>query len=205
MTTTPKPEPNGNGGKQAENGQPNCAQSISFSGATAWAGSELVNFQQAGRGKPVLLLSAGQDSGTEARLATALAGRFRVVLPSMGMPNGTTNGNGQSNAASVAFPVGETLELFLDTLGFARVTLVATPPYASAALAYALLDAERVERLVIFIDDRLRNGSSQPLISDRLSEAGIPLAALAWPDSQPQELRESCVAAIIDEVTSFLS
>jgi len=171
-----------------------------FVGATAWAGSELVNFRQAGRGKPVLLLGAGAESGVEIQLASELASRFRVVLPSIATPSG--NGKTAESGRS-ATSLGETIELFLDTLGFSRVSLIATPPFASAALAYALMDTERIERLVIFIDDRLRNGAPIPL-TDRLSDSGIPLIAMSWPDTQPDGVRESCVSTMIQEVATFL-
>lgn len=181
-------------GTSAKGGTP-AATHVAFVGATAWAGSELVEFQQAGRGKPLLMLAPGAEAGTEPRLAQALANRFRVVLPTITLRHG----------AEPATPVGETIERLLDTLGFGRVVLVATPPYASAALAYALTDAERVERLVIFIDDRIRTGSSISIVSDRLADAGVALAALAWPDSQQDSVRDTCVTAVIDELTSFLS
>lgn len=206
MSTFPETGPTPDDESQDNSTTSSSPQAVTFCGGTAWAGSELVNFQQAGRGKPVLMLAAGAGAGTEPELALALAERFRVVLPCLGQPNGGNGGSGTTTPPDhpAITPVGETIELFLDTLGFARVTLVATPPYASAALAYALMDAERVERLVIFIDDRLRNGTPIPLLSDRLSGAGIPLAALAWPDTQPGNMRVSCVAAVIAEVTSFL-
>jgi len=176
------------------NGETAAAPQVVFCGATAWAGTELVQFQQAGRGKPLVMLAPGAEAGTEPRLAQALANRFRVVLPTITLRHG----------AEPATPVGETIERLLDTLGFGRVVLVATPPYASAALAYALTDAERVERLVIFIDDRIRTGSSISILSDHLAGAGVALAALAWPDSQQDGVRDACVTAVIDEVTTFL-
>jgi pimeloyl-ACP methyl ester carboxylesterase len=127
------------------------------------------SYHRAGRGAPVIVLAADDSRIADALLAT-LALQFRAIAPDIPAR--------RSSAPSThpSFPVW--LRGFLDGLGLARVALVAEARFGAAALAFALLEPERVDRLAIIFD-----AAAEPIpheaIADSLRRAGTPVL-VSW-------------------------
>jgi pimeloyl-ACP methyl ester carboxylesterase len=127
-------------------------------------------YHRAGRGAPVIVL-APDDSRVGDALLAALSLQFRVIAPDL--PCRRTNAPG----AHPSFPTW--FRGFLDGLGLSRVALVAESRFGAAALAFALLEPERVQRLAVVF-----NAAEEPApheaIADSLRRAGTPVL-VCWP------------------------
>jgi pimeloyl-ACP methyl ester carboxylesterase len=109
------------------------------------ARDHVMRYRRSGAGRAVLVLCAG---GTTAagegeslplwpELPGALAAHFRIIVPEV--PAGAT----------AAGDVAALLVDFLDGLGTCGVAVVATDRFCVAALELALLDADRIARVVL--------------------------------------------------------
>lgn len=122
------------------------------------AGGATTAYLRAGHGPPVVLLV---EPGSSDVLVGRLARDFRVVAPEVPAPPET------ALPETVADPSGRLafcrwLRAFCDGLGIERCGLVADAAYGAAALAFALLEEERVERLVL-LDARRLDGHAAEL------------------------------------------
>jgi hypothetical protein len=97
------------------------------------AADYITRYVRHGAGKPVVVLDLG-DGALWPELTGALAARHRVILP-------------EAPAAEAHFAVW--LRGFLDGMGLPAVTLIAAGPFCLPALEFALLDPDRLERLVL--------------------------------------------------------
>lgn len=99
------------------------------------AHDQVMRYRRAGVGRPVVVLR-GADAGDALwpELGAELVSRFRVFTPEL-----------PDDCDDVAAWVAD----FLDGVGLDRVLLLAAEPCCLSALELALLDALRVERLVL--------------------------------------------------------
>jgi pimeloyl-ACP methyl ester carboxylesterase len=132
------------------------------------AGGATTAYLRAGHGAPVVLLV---EPGSSDVLVGRLARDFRVVAPEVPAPPETappeTAPPETTPPDTVADPAGRLafcrwLRAFCDGLGIERCGLVAGAAYGAAALAFALLEEERVERLVL-LDARRLDGHAAEL------------------------------------------
>jgi pimeloyl-ACP methyl ester carboxylesterase len=117
------------------------------------AGGATTEYLRAGHGAPVVLLV---EPGSSDVLVGRLARDFRVVAPEVPAPPETA----ADPSGRLAFC--RWLRAFCDGLGIERCGLVAGAAYGAAALAFALLEEERVERLVL-LDARRLDGHAAEL------------------------------------------
>ncbi len=137
--------------------------------ATVVTGAGEIRYRRAGRGRPVLLLTARGPAGASGALVLhALAGRFRVIAP---QPRPAPGGVG----ARAAGAAGDWIGHVVDGLGLERPSLVADEAFGLAALRFALLDPERVDRLVVMSDDRTLPAAGQAASCDDGAGARLPL------------------------------
>lgn len=137
--------------------------------ATVFDGVTDTPYHRAGRGAPVVVLAADDPGIANALLAT-LARQFRIIAPDIP----TRRSSAPSTHPS--FPTW--LRGFLDGLGLARVALVAEAHFGAAALAFALLEPERVDRLAV-IFDAAAEPTPHDAIADSLRRAGTPVL-VSW-------------------------
>lgn len=128
------------------------------------AGGATTAYLRGGHGAPVVLL--GEPRSSEI-LLPRLCRDFRVFAPEVTAP-----------AAAAGDPVGRLafcrwLRAFLDGVGIERCAVVACAPHGAAALAFAMLEEERVERLVL-LDPRSLDG----LDGDIVARTSSPLLCL---------------------------
>ena len=131
----------------------------------AWAhdGAHQIEYARAGAGRTVLLLADSAEPGQRLPpLFCELARRHRVIQPM------TVQAQGE---------LTDWLHGFLDALGFRRVSLVATPQQALAALQFAMAEPDRIDRLVLLTE----GAPAERLValSDRLAERQQALLVLA--------------------------
>jgi hypothetical protein len=104
---------------------------------TGWAqvraADYVTRYVRHGAGKPVVVLDLA-DGTLWPELTDALAAGHRVILP-------------EAPAAEAHFAAW--LRGFLDGMGLPAVTLIAAGPFCLPALEFALLDPDRLERLVL--------------------------------------------------------
>lgn len=126
-------------------------------------------YRRAGRGAPVVVLAAAESRAEGALLAT-LPHEFRLILPDVPvLPVAARD-------ESLAFPGW--LRGFLDGLGLGGVAIVAEERFGAAALGFALLEPERVERLV-FLLDGVMEVSHLGAVADSLRTSGVPVL-VSW-------------------------
>ncbi len=117
--------------------------------ATIVTSSGEIRYRRAGRGRAVLLLTSRETaSGPGALVLHSLAGRFRVIAPELRVAPAGVRVRG---SAAVCGWLGDVV----DGLGLERPSVVADESFGLAALRYAMLDPERVDRLVVISDDRM--------------------------------------------------
>jgi pimeloyl-ACP methyl ester carboxylesterase len=133
--------------------------------ATVQTSSAETRYRRLGRGPTVLLLCAGGIEGAAgALLAASLAERFRVIVP--------------HPPAEPHPPVTRWLRELIDGLGLDRPRLVADEALGVAALGFALLDPERVDRLALVRCGARDAAADEPGVGDRLALSGHALLLL---------------------------
>jgi pimeloyl-ACP methyl ester carboxylesterase len=115
-----------------------------FTRAVVFDGRTETRYLRAGRGYPVIVLAGGARR-TADTLLTGLWRLARVIVPEVplfgaGEPDGTTD-------------FSRWFSGFLDGLGVTRAAVVADELFEEAATRFALLEPERVERLLVVRDD----------------------------------------------------
>jgi pimeloyl-ACP methyl ester carboxylesterase len=138
-----------------------------------------VAYRRAGRGPHVLLLTDGADDDRlRDALFSSLAEHFRVIAP----------------VPAHADPA--LLRDIIDGLGLERPSIVADEASGIAALAFALLDPERVDRVVV-VRHRRAGPARQPHVDDTLTLSGHPLFLLQLATAEPDVLPEVARALLV--------
>jgi pimeloyl-ACP methyl ester carboxylesterase len=165
-------------------------------------------YRRAGRGPHVLLLTDGaEDDPLRDVLFSSLAEHFRVIAPcpvvrsSVGAAHGAAQ-NGHADATRApAHADPALLRDIIDGLGLERPSIVADEASGVAALAFALLDPERVARIVVV--RRSRAGPALPphAAADTLARAGHEVIVLQLQTPEPV-LPEAARALLVHCVAS---
>jgi pimeloyl-ACP methyl ester carboxylesterase len=113
----------------------------SITSATVCDGCTDTIYLRSGRGTPVILLAEPHE--TREALLRRLAHCYRVIAPDHSSSPGKTWDSGDTREFT------DWLRGFLDALGLTRTSIVAVDGFAAQARGFALLEPERVERLVI--------------------------------------------------------
>jgi hypothetical protein len=141
--------------------------------AVVRVGDSVMEYSRAGSGQPVVLAGwSATCTGPHEAVRAALAQRFRLLVP-------------DSSPGPHDFPGW--LRGFLDGLGLSRVTLVADETLGLPAIGFALLDPERVDRLVLLsccATDALKLDGA---LTDSNGQSAIPVLILQQ-DQPPEEL-----------------
>jgi len=150
------------------------------------------HYLRAGRGAPVLLLA-------EATAASALIGglprNFRSIAPKLPGP-----------VETVAANFNPWIRGFLDALGIPKVSVIVGPCLSAQTLSFALLEPERVDKLVFLVggcgDAPAPEGEIG--VVDRLRTSGQPLLATPLDVTDPQACGRGLaeIAAFLDKQTS---
>lgn len=127
-------------------------------------GDSVTKYLRAGTGRPVLLLGSFEPPFQAwPGLTAELAGNFRLIAPQL-------PANRDQFAAWV--------RAFLDGLGLLKVSIVATDDVGVAAIGFALLENERVDRLALLSNDRSNEGAFFGGIDDPLRESPMPFVVI---------------------------
>jgi pimeloyl-ACP methyl ester carboxylesterase len=170
--------------------------------ATVMAASIETPYLAAGQGSPVVVLRPAAGAAPFwSNLLDGLSMGGRVLAPeppaahtAFGLPAGP---QGQP-----AFSMW--LRAFLDGLGVQGVGLVASAAFGTAALAFTLLDPERVSRVVLVHDDGFDPAMPSESYADRLDGAGQPLLLVRLcPDSEHGPAA-SCTARLVSVIADFI-
>ncbi|HET7459500.1 MAG TPA: hypothetical protein VFJ74_17750 [Gemmatimonadaceae bacterium] len=132
------------------------------------ARDHVMRYRRAGAGRAVVVLHPAHTASDGAALwpgtADALvAARFRVIVPEL-LPTTTDAGD-----------VAVWLLDFLDGLGAEGVAVVATEPLCVAALELALLDADRVSRVVLVPGGRADETGLDGALATSTRASSVPL------------------------------
>ena len=132
------------------------------------------HYLRAGRGAPVLLLA---EAATAGALIGGLPRNFRSIAPQLPGP-----------VETVAANFNPWIRGFLDALGIPKVSVIVGPCLSAQTLGFALIEPERVDKLVFLVGgcgdapapegeigvvDRLRT-SGQPLLATPLDVTDSP-------------------------------
>lgn len=129
------------------------------------AGGVTTEYRRAGRGATAVLLVEPEWTET---LLSRLAAAFRVLVPEVPAPRPTdTDPSGR-----LAFCLW--LRAFFDGLGVERASLVAGAAHGAGALAFALLEEDLVDRLVLLDAP----GSGALAAADPAARTSLPLLSL---------------------------
>ena len=123
------------------------------------AHDQVMRYRRAGAGRPLVVLGGGPDA-LWPELEPDLVTRFRVVTPEVPGHDG--------DAAAWARD-------FLEGVGLDRVVLLAAEPFCIAALELVLLDADRVERLVLVPSGDAGETGLDGTLATTLAGGGVPL------------------------------
>lgn len=144
------------------------------------------HYMRAGRGTPVVLLTAASE--TAELLIAAFPRSFRVMAPILASAD---------DARTPDFP--SWLRHFLDALGLPRASIIVDPPLAADALGYTLQEPDRIDRIVFLLSPTGAKPDVEQGVTDRLVEAGQALLATPF-DARDAAGRERTLA----EITAFL-
>jgi hypothetical protein len=128
------------------------------------AHDHVMRYRRSGAGRAVLLLRAPGDDARDAlwpELADALTAHFRVFVPDVSL--------------AADDDVALWLNDFLDGLGVAGIAVVATDRFCIAALELALLDADRVARVVLVPGGRAEETGLDGALATTTRGATVPL------------------------------
>lgn len=137
--------------------------------AVVLTGSTETHYRRAGSGPLVLLLSGTGGEISGGQLFRELSEQFRVIAPRMPAAAGE---------GSIPLALSSWLRDLIDGLGLVRPHLVAEEAFGIAALRFAMVDPERVGRLVIVCRDHTDPAAPYDVLSDVLEHSGIPLLLL---------------------------
>jgi pimeloyl-ACP methyl ester carboxylesterase len=136
--------------------------------AESWAEvrahDRVIRYQRTGSGRPVVILR-GADAAADLwpELDNGIAERFRVLRPEV-PPAGS----------------GATVWLgdFLDGLGTARLAIIAAQSFAVSAIELALIDPERITRLVLVGDGDTNDQALDGTLSSAAPGSPVPILVL---------------------------
>lgn len=139
------------------------------------AGSSDTTYIRVGSGDSVTLMVADHDAPLSQALLEGLGTRFRVIAP-VTRPE--------------ACDFNHWLATFLDGLGMTSTNLIVHEGLAANALAFALLESGRIDRLVIIADHGL-DGTAElgGALDDPVDHASHPLLIVGASES-PEEVTE---------------
>jgi hypothetical protein len=123
------------------------------------AHDQVMRYHRSGAGRPLVVLRGSADA-LWPELDAHLVTRFRVVTPVL-----------SADCGDLAAWVGG----FLEGVGLDRVTLLAAEPCCLAALELALLDAYRVERLVLVPSGTAGETGLGGTLDTAMAGANVPL------------------------------
>jgi nicotinamidase-related amidase len=154
--------------------------------ADAWAevraNGRAMRYRRSGAGRSVLLLRTRDgDAPLWPELVDALSTAFRVIDPEIP----------KRGIDAVAW-----LADFLDGLGVARLDVVATGRFCSAAVALTLLDGDRVGHVVLVPEDDTEDAGLHAVPATPTPEAPVPLLVVR---------RGLAAADALSRVTRFLT
>lgn len=142
-------------------------------GTVFWEGG--VDASSGASGPVVLLHGVNDQAGTWVRIAAALAGTRRVILPDLA-------GHGESEPRTGDLPVSLLIDRIADVIGAERrITLVGNSLGGWLAILYALRFPERVSRLVLETAGGLDRPFASPVTARDRDEALVVLRAVHGP------------------------
>jgi pimeloyl-ACP methyl ester carboxylesterase len=137
--------------------------------ATVHAGGTLMQYWRGGAGPAVLLVQGRVvDFEHHDRWRSVLATRFRLYAPAPVPPGG----------AGADEPLGLLLQRFLEGIGLRRVAIVADGETAGEALWLALLEPERIERILIILPGSPDPEAPAALLSELVVQRRLPVLAV---------------------------
>ena len=139
-------------------------------------------YTRAGSGSTLVLVAA--DAGARQSLIAALSRRFCVIAPDTPAP-------GDPSVAGASF--SGWLRGFLDALGADRVTLVSDGRFGAAAIAFAVIDPDQVDSVVIVFHGTAELSDCRTAIPARIRRGNDLL--LMWMN-EVGELSDELIAAI---------
>jgi len=137
------------------------------------AHDRVMRYRRTGAGRPLVVLR-GSAGALWPELDAHLVTRHRVVTPAL-----------PSDCADLAAWVGG----FLEGVGLERVTLLATDPCCLAALELALLDGQRIERLVLVPSGTAAETGLDGALATTLAGVSVPLLVVRRGLGAPDALR----------------
>lgn len=137
--------------------------------AVVLTGPTETHYRRAGSGPSVLLLSGTGGEISGGQLFRELSDQFRVIAPRMPAAAGEP---------SIPLALSSWLRDLIDGLGLVRPDLVAEEAFGISALRFAMLDADRVGRLVILSRDHADPDAPSDGLSDVLEKSRHPLLLL---------------------------
>jgi hypothetical protein len=141
--------------------------------AVVRAGSSDTTYIRVGSGDSVILMVADPDAPLAHVLLEALGTRFRVIAPVTG---------------AEAPDFNQWLATFLDGLGITSTNIIAHQELAANTIAFALLEAGRIDRLVLIADHGLA-GEIGGVLADPIDHASHPLLIVGGSDT-PEDVAE---------------
>jgi pimeloyl-ACP methyl ester carboxylesterase len=162
--------------------------------AEVHAGTARTSYLRMGSGPPLLALAGPGDRDRWADIVGPLSAHFKVIAPEPVEPTGSTE--------SERGPLPVWMSAFLDGLGIASASVIASEQVGVAALWFALRDPDRVERLVLVHREGADPLDGDPALADRLSRSGLPLLMVGLPDASAGP---GALAAALEPVIAFLT
>src|SRR5262245_23183287 len=129
-------------------GSAEMGQEVAMQSTRAWVhdGVRQIEYERAGAGPTVIMLVNGAVAdGARARIFAELSRTCRVICPEW------NSAQSNSREGTVAEDLTDWLAGFLDALGVARASVVASDQQALSALRFALTEPDRVERIALLL------------------------------------------------------
>lgn len=152
------------------------------------------HYLRAGRGAPVLLLAS--EAVVSGALIGGLPRHFRSIAPKL-----------PGTIETVAANFNPWIRGFLDALGIPRVSVIVGPCLAAQTLNFALIEPERVDKLVFLTGGcgDAPTAEGEMGVVDRLRTSGQPLMStpldVTDPSARDRGLQE--IVAFLDKESSF--
>lgn len=153
--------------------------------AVVRAGTSDTTYIRVGSGDSVILMAADPDAPLPRVLLEALGTRFRVIAPVTGPEASDFN---------------EWLATFLDGLGITSTNIIAHQELAANTIAFALLEAGRIDRLVLIAEHGFA-GELGGALADPIDHASHPLLIVGASDT-PEDVAERVVRFLAADTES---
>lgn len=134
----------------------------------------VMRYRRFGAGRPLVLLSELADAGLWPASVTAIAGSRRVYIPDLT----------RDDTGFVTW-----LQGFMDGVGAERPAILATGALCIAALEFALLEADRVERLALIPAGQFEETGLDGVLAPSRDGPSLPILLLRrdYPDAAAVE------------------